>query len=530
MKALVAVATAFGLFSLESLAEIRVVESEATILSGIAAVSNINESASGYIHIKYHAPLTLARKAYFQFNLSNSFPDLDSSAKFQISFQNTFPQRIQLWALNQSYTNFNADISWNSAPANDTNSNSLLTNGLFTASPIGLAALVPVSGATPYSFTIPWLGDFLFDNKITFVIAGVDDPSNSASGLRLTMNSATLSFSSTNSPTAETNHYDVYFVSGQSNMDGRGYTNDLTGEKLFWNQPQTNTLIFYANPALNNDPINPTYVAHWQTFKPGFCVPPGFNGAPLPSQRFGPELSFAKTVAEQNPNRRIALIKISKGGTSLNSHWKVSSGYMFATFTNMARVALSELTDAGHSYTVRGMIWHQGESDSTGTGLANYETNMIDLITAVRSNLGIANLPFVIGEIATNKPAAARAIQFNLAQTIPYVGFASADSLQTFDGTHFDSESVLILGQRFADALEQPDLRFNDVTIKGGDVEFTAIGLGKAPFYLLSSTNLNLSRDQWTILSTNRFDAFGQVQITNPIPASARTFYSLKLR
>jgi hypothetical protein len=112
MKALLAVTIAFGLFSLNSAAGTLLVESEATILSGTAAVSNIVESAAGYIHIKYHAPLTLARKGYFQFNLTNSSADLESPAEFQIFFNNTYLQRIQLWGLNQAYNDFNADISF----------------------------------------------------------------------------------------------------------------------------------------------------------------------------------------------------------------------------------------------------------------------------------------------------------------------------------------------------------------------------------------------------------------------------------
>ena len=43
--------------------------------------------------------------------------------------------------------------------------------------------------------------------------------------------------------------YDVYLLAGQSNMDGRGLTNDLTGGFAVWNQPQTNVLIYYQNNA-----------------------------------------------------------------------------------------------------------------------------------------------------------------------------------------------------------------------------------------------------------------------------------------
>lgn len=389
------------------------VSAEATVQSGLAAGSNIDEAAAGYIHVKYHAPLTASRKAYFQFNLVGQPPDLESPATFSISFLNPYQQRIQLWALNQPFTNFSADITWNTAQANDTNSNSLLTSGALTATAIGTGSMVPVSGTTPFSFNLPRLGDFLFGNRITLVLSGAEDPANHAAGFRLLANSSRLIFSTTtNAPPSETNHFDIYFIGGQSNMDGRGSNSDLTGDKSFWNQPQSNVWIYYANP-LNQQPANPTYNTGWQTLKPGYSVPPGFSGA-LPSPRFGPELSFAKAITDSNPNRRLALIKVTQGGTSLSGDWNPSTGYMYASLTNVAAVALQELASTGYSYPIRGMIWHQGESDSSGAALANYESNMTQFIGTVRHDLAIGNLsarrapspsPFATGTMTTVRHA-----------------------------------------------------------------------------------------------------------------------------
>lgn len=527
MKWLIFLMSGFAGIIFSATAQSVLESAEATVQSGTNASSDIDEVAAGFLHIKYHAPLTLARKVYFQFDLTGQSADTNSSATFSIFFLNTYTQRIQLWALNQPTTNFSANLTWNTAPANDTNSNSLLTNGLFTATPVGASVLVPVSGTTPYSFTLSRLGDFLFGNKITLCLSGVDDPSNNAAGLRLLLDSARFSFSSTtNVPPPDTNHFDVYLVGGQSNMDGRGNNSDLTGNKSFWNQPQSNVWIYYANP-VNQQPTNPTYNTGWQTLQPGFSVPPSFSGA-LPSSRFGPELSFAKAITDANPNRRVALIKVTQGGTSLSSDWKPSTGYMYATLTNMAGIALQHLTSAANTYTVRGMIWHQGESDSSGSALANYETNMTQFIAAIRRDLGIANLPFVVGEVATNKVEELRAAQLRLSENIPWVGFASADALVTVDGTHFNSDGVLLIGQRFAAGLETPPLKFISWSATTNTLVFSASGLARSSCRLLASTNLTLSSNSWSAISTNSFNGSGEFRSTNGIFGSREIFFRLQ--
>lgn len=598
-----------------------IVSSEATVQGGTSSNLNLDEVTAGYIHVKYHAPLDLARKAYFQFDLAGSTPDTNAPASLTVKFTSTNKQRVQLWALNQAYPGFTSAVTWNTAQANDTASNGLLTTGPFTATAIGADVLIPTSGTTPHTFTIPRLGDVLISNRVTLVLAGVDDASNSSGGLRMQRANAALSFSLMNGqvppvfssigpqtiqtgestglipftltddldsaaslnpfavssdptvipagnivlggsgsnrtvtvtagsqpgtatitlyavdsqsltgstafavtvispPPPDTNHYDVYLAGGQSNMDGRGSASDLTGDLVVWNQPQSDVRIWYANP-VNLDPANPTYSTGWQTLAPGFSVAPGFTGN-LPSTRFGPELAFARTVADADTNRRIAIIKVSQGGTSLSSDWRPASGYMYTTFTNIARTALQSLTNSGARYTLRGMIWHQGESDGSSS-TATYEARLTEFIAAVRGNFGVANLPLVVGELATNRSVTVRQAQFNVAQNIPYVGFASSSNLVTLspDDPHFNSAGALIMGQRMADALEIPPIRFTGLARGTNSLTLTASGLALASCRLLSTTNLTLPRTQWTVTATSAFDGGGAVGFTNAMTMDA---------
>jgi hypothetical protein len=506
---------------------------EATIRGGASANSDVNEAADGYLMVKSSAGLDLARKIYFQFDVSGFSGDTNLTATFSINFQAANAHAVQLWALNQPCPGLTPNLTWNTAQANDTNSvDSLLTTGPFTASRVGRAGLLQPASVNDWDWLMitNW-GDYVFNGKITLVLTGLSDTNNSAGGLRLDRLQSVLALpSATHPPVPVASHWDVYLLGGQSNMDGRGGNNHLIGVLAPWSQPQTNVRIWYANPMNYNHPLTPNYNTGWRVLEPGFSLPGNFSPKPVPSPCFGPELSFVTSLAAANPSQHLALIKVTQGGTDLNADWKPSNGYMYICLTNTARAALEALASEGATCTLRGMIWHQGENDSTGSAATNYEANLTELISSLRRDLGVANLPVVVGELATNKSAVVRQAQFNVAQNLPYVGFASADALQTIDSTHFDSAGVVTLGQRFAAALEVPPLKFLSTTHSGSNLVLTASGLGAARCWLFSSTNLAVPMTQWTPVSSNAFDAQGSLTFTQPLtPASSQQFYAIEL-
>jgi len=241
--------------------------------------------------------------------------------------------------------------------------------------------------------------------------------------------------------------YDVYILAGQSNMDGRGNADDLA-EPLA--SPQAGTLIYYANPA-NPSRGDSTIRPGWQTLAPGFSIPPNRRGNPLPSGAFGPEISFASALRQANPSgHAIAIIKVSRGGTNLHTDWS-PTGFMYQAMIQEVAAAIQLLADAGDSGTIRGMLWHQGESDASSN--PNYRENLEELIANVRVAFDRPHLPFVIGELAQTKPQAFRHLQQTIAQENAGVEFAGSDDLNTTDGTHFDADGQVLLGQRYAQAL-----------------------------------------------------------------------------
>lgn len=165
---------------------------EAVIRGGAFAGSDVDEAAAGYLMVKFNAGLETARKAYFQFDLPPGGVEPDAAATFQIGFQASFDQQVQLWGLKQDFPNFNTAMTWNNAPANDMASNSMLVPG---ASAIGPDVHInPGQALTPHSFSLPRLGDYLYGGRVTLILTGVDNPANDSGGLRILPASATLQY------------------------------------------------------------------------------------------------------------------------------------------------------------------------------------------------------------------------------------------------------------------------------------------------------------------------------------------------
>ncbi|TWU58586.1 Alpha/beta hydrolase family protein [Rubripirellula tenax] len=243
--------------------------------------------------------------------------------------------------------------------------------------------------------------------------------------------------------------YDVYLLAGQSNMDGRGSVDDLTPIQQ---RPLGNAIIFYRNP--------PHSTNTWKPLLPGFSIAPRYKGD-LPSPTFGPEIGFAIAMTDANPSQKLALIKGSKGATSLRVDWDPgesgkpeTQGPCYRNFVETFRLATDSLTRDGHQFVVRGLLWHQGESDSK-TSKDVYQERLLRFIDRIREDTEFANLPVVVGEVFDNgKRDSVRAAIEAVGTRGAGYGFVSSSETTTSDpGTHFDAASQLLLGKRYAEAI-----------------------------------------------------------------------------
>jgi iduronate 2-sulfatase len=255
--------------------------------------------------------------------------------------------------------------------------------------------------------------------------------------------------------------FDVYIAAGQSNMDGRGFRSELTGPLSSYASPQPEVLLRYTNPG-NSDGSN-AYQTNWVTLAPGYSVQPNFNGA-LPSTRFGPDVSYGKEMASKTALRQVAIIKVTRGSTSLEGDWNPShglndpKGHMYEGFEQAVPQAIQALQALGHSVEIRGMIWHQGEADSSASS-AQYQAKLTEFIQTVRQDLGYSNLPFLIGELesfpGSRDRTAVRTAQIAVASAMDFVEFVPSTGLPVqSDENHFTSAGVIELGLRFASTMQ----------------------------------------------------------------------------
>ncbi|MGI8637735.1 MAG: sialate O-acetylesterase, partial [Segetibacter sp.] len=169
----------------------------------------------------------------------------------------------------------------------------------------------------------------------------------------------------------------------------------------------------------------------------------------------GPALSFGIAMAEKNRRHKIGLIPCAVGGTSIDV-WQ-PGGYDKATNTHPYDDMLLRLSEALKSGTLKGVIWLQGESDSSPEKAAAYLSKLETLIGRLRELVKNPSLPFVAGELGQyreqyqniNKELA------SLPARVAHTAVATSEGLtDKGDQTHFDSRSATEYGKRFAEKMK----------------------------------------------------------------------------
>jgi len=225
----------------------------------------------------------------------------------------------------------------------------------------------------------------------------------------------------------------LYLLAGQSNMAGRGAVaeQDKTIHPRVFALNRENQWVPAREP-LHFD--KPTYVG------------------------VGPGLAFGKALAEADPNVTIGLIPCAAGG-SLISVWK-REGYHSQTRSHPYDDAIKRCRIAVRRGVLKGVLWHQGESDSNPQDGPLYAQRLTDLISNLRRDLQSANLLFVAGTPAdafiARKPDAALVIDATkaVARADENVYWVSARGLACkADRVHFNADAARELGRRYAEAV-----------------------------------------------------------------------------
>jgi hypothetical protein len=229
---------------------------------------------------------------------------------------------------------------------------------------------------------------------------------------------------------------DLYLLIGQSNMAGRGVIEDQDKEA----HPRVWVLNKEKEWVPAKDPLH-------------------FDKPPLVG--VGPGLTFGKTMAGDNRRVSIGLIPAAAGGSPITV-W-LEDQWFEATKSYPYREAIARAKAAMKNGTLKGIIWHQGESDSNDSlSVAQYKEKLTQLVSKIRTELNAPQVPFVAGELASffvQRRPLARHINADVAGLkgrIQYFDIVTAEGLtHKGDTIHFDSQSARELGRRYATAMKQ---------------------------------------------------------------------------
>ncbi len=277
----------------------------------------------------------------------------------------------------------------------------------------------------------------------------------------------------------------VYYLGGQSNMDGFGYNKDLP---MSLSQINNDIWIFQGNPV--GDDLPDGGLGLWRPLQAGHGYGFHSNGSTNEySNRFGVELSLANSLQELYPGERIAIIKYSRGGTSIDSlatgvfgcwepDYQGSTGInQYDHFLLTVRTAMntSDINGDGKQDILvpAGIVWMQGEADASFTEeIANrYYFNLKRLMDLIRASFHCDDLPVVIGKISDSWDDPNDGKVWDHGELVQYAQekYARTDRNAAIvretryysysDTWHYDSEGYIDLGKRFAEALYQLDLK-----------------------------------------------------------------------
>jgi hypothetical protein len=270
----------------------------------------------------------------------------------------------------------------------------------------------------------------------------------------------------------------VFYLGGQSNMEGFGYVKNLPDSLKKKNK---DFFIYQGNPVVDNDASGG--LGKWDLLQPGHGTGFSSDGKTNSlSDRFGVELSLAKKLQELYPNQKLAFIKYARNGSSIDSIGTSSFGawepdfkggkgmnqYDYFLKTVNGAMAVKDINGDGIEDVLipSGIIWMQGESDADKTeAIANqYYSNLKRLTDLMRATFRNNDLPIVVGKISDSGDIEGGKVwkfgelvqysQEKFAGTQPNVAIVrTTNNYKYTDRYHYDNNGYIDLGKQFAIAI-----------------------------------------------------------------------------
>jgi hypothetical protein len=225
---------------------------------------------------------------------------------------------------------------------------------------------------------------------------------------------------------------DIFLFIGQSNMAGRGTMLQASGDL----NPISDT--YLLTPGLNWEiALNP--LNKYSNIR-----------KELSMQQISPAYGFAMNVLGKTTNP-IGMVVNARGGSSM-AQW--TKGNIEGLYEN----TLLRAKEAQKWGKIKGILWHQGESNSGSTAVATYPNEFKAMVDNFKADLNEPDLYVVAGELAYWRSGGTGSNVFNamirtISSFLPNSDYVSAEGLTPLiDATdpHFDRASNIELGKRYA--------------------------------------------------------------------------------
>ncbi len=241
-----------------------------------------------------------------------------------------------------------------------------------------------------------------------------------------------------------------FLLIGQSNMAGRGIINEAVNI-------DTSRIKILRNGLWVGmfRPINPDR---------------SFSGVSLAE-------SFAESYAKKH-DTDVGLICCADGGTCLEQ-WMPGT-VLFENAVNNAKLAQ-------RSSKIMGVLWHQGEGDMRDERYLTYQSRFEIMMSALKKELGIENVPVLVGGLGDFLPQCEMGIPENHKNYVfinqALVNIANDDELTAFvsakgltsnpDNLHFNSKSLYEFGLRYFEEYEKINKKVSEEIIDNRTVDIT---------------------------------------------------------
>jgi hypothetical protein len=219
----------------------------------------------------------------------------------------------------------------------------------------------------------------------------------------------------------------------------------LFGQSNMWGVPNPQQQDLQVNPRVEVLTLgcNGQGANQWRPAQPPLhgCV--GQIGTGTNGPGLGPGDYFGKALADAFPQDTILLVPAAVPGVSINTFQPGQQNYN--ALVTRARMAQQR-------GTIRGMIFHQGETDS---GQGDWPTRVKTVVDRLRSDLGTGAVPFIAGELLIGGCCTSHNTLINMLPNMisnTFVARANGFTPLPNDGfgnLHFDLTSQREFGRRY---------------------------------------------------------------------------------